>query len=70
MLHRTTIPTSGDVCDVHMLLMDNWFSYYCYDSEFNGVGQGKGHRMVTVGLYVGSQVDEKVSIFSFCSPAR
>ncbi|KAL4255601.1 ER membrane protein complex subunit 1 [Pleurotus pulmonarius] len=58
-LHRTSVPASRGVCDVHMSLVENWFSYYYYDPEFTGVGQSKGHRMVTIELYEGSQVDEK-----------
>lgn len=64
-LHRTSVPASGGVCDVHMSLVENWFSYYYYDPEFTGVGQSKGHRMVTVELYEGSQVDEKTKRLVF-----
>ncbi|KAL0064178.1 hypothetical protein AAF712_008900 [Marasmius tenuissimus] len=37
----------------------NWLVYHYYDDEFQGSGQAKGYRMVSVELYEGKAVDDK-----------
>ena len=47
---------------------ENWLVYHYYDDEYQGPGQTKGYKMVTVELYEGKQVDEKTKRYSLlCS---
>jgi ER membrane protein complex subunit 1 len=46
-------------CDVHAVLVENWFVYIYWDEEYQWIGQTKGQRLTSVELYEGSQPDEK-----------
>ena len=48
-------------CDVKVSLTENWLVYQYYDADALGVQSTKGHRIVSVELYEGSDVDEKIS---------
>jgi hypothetical protein len=59
-IHRTRVPANHGTCDIRASLTENWLVYHYYDGSF-GVGQAKGHRMVSVELYEGRQIDDKTS---------
>ena len=46
-------------CDLHATFVENWLVYVYWDEEYEGAGQTKGHRLVTVELYEGSFPDDK-----------
>ena len=50
-VHHTTLPSSAGVCDVKTTITENWLVYSYFDEDFAGVGQSKGYRVVSVGLY-------------------
>ncbi|KAJ4471498.1 hypothetical protein J3R30DRAFT_1087191 [Lentinula aciculospora] len=58
-VYQTTLPTNWNACDVKAAFTENWLVYHYYDDEYEGAGQTKGYKMVTVELYEGKQVDEK-----------
>jgi hypothetical protein len=64
-IYRATVPgvagPSGvaEICDVKASLAENWLVYHYYDDDFNGQGQTKGWRMVSVELYEGKGIDDK-----------
>jgi len=46
-------------CSIEAVLTENWLVYSYYDNEYAGVGQSKGHRVISVELYEGNGIDEK-----------
>jgi ER membrane protein complex subunit 1 len=60
-VYHTSIPASKGKgkCDVHAMLVENWFVYIYWDEEYQWIGQTKGQRLASVELYEGSQPDEK-----------
>ncbi|KAJ3784551.1 DUF1620-domain-containing protein [Lentinula aff. detonsa] len=58
-IYEATLPAEGHNCNVKATFTENWLVYHYYDDEYQGAGQTKGYRMVTVELYEGKQVDEK-----------
>ncbi|KAJ3985170.1 hypothetical protein F5890DRAFT_1389972, partial [Lentinula detonsa] len=58
-IYEATLPAEGHNCNVKATFTENWLVYHYYDDEYQGAGQTKGYKMVTVELYEGKQVDEK-----------
>ena len=50
-------------CSIEAVLTENWLVYSYYDNEYAGVGQSKGHRVISVELYEGNGIDEKTRRF-------
>lgn len=69
-VYQATLPTDGGSCNVKAAFTENWLVYHYYDSEYQGSGQAKGYRMVSVELYEGKQVDDKTRryarSYAFC----
>jgi hypothetical protein len=55
--------TSKGPCSLNAVLVENWLVYSYYDAEYAGVGQTKGYRVVSVEIYEGSTVDDKIRRF-------
>ncbi|TCD70607.1 hypothetical protein EIP91_002637 [Steccherinum ochraceum] len=63
-LYHAVLPAlSTGECDVKAVFTENWlvYSYSYYDGELGAPDQAKSHRIVSVELYEGSKVDEKIS---------
>ncbi|KAF5347996.1 hypothetical protein D9757_014689 [Collybiopsis confluens] len=58
-VYKVTLPTERGTCNVKATFTENWLVYHYYDGEYQGTGQTKGYKIVTVELYEGKQVDEK-----------
>ncbi|KAI5117724.1 hypothetical protein M0805_006209 [Coniferiporia weirii] len=58
-VYRATLPSAYGACNVHAVLTENWLLYMYYDEELASADQAKGHRVVSVELYEGSQVNDK-----------
>jgi hypothetical protein len=50
-------------CNIKAVLTENWLVYSYYDDEYLGVGQTKGHRVVSVEIYEGQVVNAKTRRF-------
>lgn len=59
MYHATLPASSTGVCDIKAIVTENWLVYQYFDENFEGVGQSKGHRVVSVEFYEGVKVDDK-----------
>ncbi|ESK86134.1 duf1620 domain-containing protein [Moniliophthora roreri MCA 2997] len=59
-VYHAAVPSVTGACDVRAVLTENWLVYHYYDDEYQGTGQTKGYRMVSVELYEGKKVDEKI----------
>ncbi|EGO03055.1 hypothetical protein SERLA73DRAFT_103134 [Serpula lacrymans var. lacrymans S7.3] len=59
-VYHSSIPAASGVCDVKATLAENWLVYHYFDDELAGSGQSKGHRIVSVELYEGNDIDEKI----------
>ncbi|KAJ7066771.1 DUF1620-domain-containing protein [Mycena belliarum] len=58
-LYSAAVPkASGEDCDVHATLTENWLVYHYYDGTGLEEGETKSWRIVTVELYEGG-IDEK-----------
>lgn len=62
-LYHVALPAAQG-CDVKVSLTENWLVYHYYDADASGVQSTKGHRVVSVELYEGSGVDDKISRYS------
>lgn len=58
-VYHATLPSSAGVCDIKATITENWLVYHYFDEDFAGVGQSKGHRVVSVEFYEGARVDDK-----------
>ncbi|KAH9886661.1 DUF1620-domain-containing protein [Cubamyces lactineus] len=68
-IYHAVLPSVDGVCDVKATLVENWLVYHYYDNEV-GPGQSKGYRVVSVELYEGHGVDEKVQSSDLTSLAN
>ncbi|KAK7046106.1 hypothetical protein VNI00_007107 [Paramarasmius palmivorus] len=59
-IYHATVPSTAGACDIKAVLTENWLVYHYYDDDYHGTGQSKGYRMVSVELYEGKKVDEKI----------
>ncbi|KAJ3711601.1 DUF1620-domain-containing protein [Lentinula raphanica] len=66
-IYEASLPAEGNACNVKATFAENWLVYHYYDDEYQGSGQAKGYKMVTVELYEGKQVDEKTLSSSLSS---
>lgn len=57
-VYHVAVPSKGP-CSIKAVLTENWLVYSYYDNEHVGVGQSKGHQVVSVEIYEGRVVDEK-----------
>jgi hypothetical protein len=62
-VYHATLPTSAGVCGVKATVSENWLMYSYFDEDFFGVGQSKGHRIVSVEFYKGIKPDDKAKRF-------
>lgn len=67
-VYHATLPTSAGVCNVKATITENWLVYSYFDEDFTGVGQSKGHRIVSVEFYEGVKPDDKVKRYFYLSP--
>ncbi|KAH7927025.1 DUF1620-domain-containing protein [Leucogyrophana mollusca] len=58
-VYHASLPAAEGKCDVQAALTENWLVYQYFDDEYAGVGQSKGHHVVSVELYEGRGADEK-----------
>jgi hypothetical protein len=62
-VYHAEVPANHGTCDVKAMLVENWLVYHYYESEFverGNVKGTKGYRIVTVELYEGKGVDDKI----------
>lgn len=61
LVYSAVLPGGGKVgCVVQASFVENWLVYVYWDGESNGVGEAKGHRIVSVELYEGKGADDKM----------
>ncbi|KAK1228286.1 hypothetical protein PQX77_008674 [Marasmius sp. AFHP31] len=58
-VYHASVPAPKGACNVKAVLTQNWLVYHYYDDEYQGSGQAKGYRMVSVELYEGKTADDK-----------
>ncbi|KAI0772317.1 DUF1620-domain-containing protein [Trametes elegans] len=58
-IYHAVLPSVNGACDVKATLVENWLLYHYYDSEL-APEQAKNYRVVSVELYEGHGVDEKI----------
>ncbi|OCH86588.1 DUF1620-domain-containing protein [Obba rivulosa] len=70
-LYHVTIPPVDGACDVKATLTENWLVYHYWDAGLAGTEDAKSYRVVSVELYEGSGVDDKIrsSDLTSCSNA-
>ncbi|KAI0060106.1 DUF1620-domain-containing protein [Artomyces pyxidatus] len=59
-IYHALLPAAHGTCDIHATFVENWLVYVYWDEEYQGVGQAKGRRVVSVELYEGNAPDEKI----------
>ena len=69
-VYQVQIPANNGACDVKAALVENWLVYHYYDSEVSsGNVQGaKGYRVVSVELYEGRGIDDKIGRYVVLTP--
>lgn len=69
-VYQAMLPTEAGACNVKATFTENWLVYHYYDDEYQGSGQAKGYRMVSVELYEGKQIDDKTRRYACYCCAR
>ena len=59
-VYHAVLPSSGGACDVQATITENWLVYSYFEEDFNGMGQSKGNRVVSVEFYEGVKADDKI----------
>jgi hypothetical protein len=69
-VYQVRIPADNGACDVKTALIENWLVYHYYESEVSsGNVQGtKGYRVVSVELYEGRGIDDKIGRYVVLTP--
>lgn len=62
-IYNAVLPSSAGTCDVKATFTENWLVYEYFDGE----GEAKGHRVVSVEFYEGSQIDDKIKRYDFAT---
>jgi ER membrane protein complex subunit 1 len=57
-IYHVAVAAKG-TCGIEAVLTENWLVYSYYDDEYIGVGQSKGHRVISVELYEGNGINDK-----------